>query len=228
MPVQIHKNHFVQFTYNPDYHQKPNDLPYLTDVNQIPEVQNLNPLKSELVVDGGNIIRNSDTVIMCDKVFHENRSLSEKEVIKQLHDFLEVDRLFFVPWNHRNDTIGHADGMVRFIDDSTVLINDLSVEDKEYQRSFRMALHNASLDWVELPYNPVKKNNSLSAAGIYINYLQMQQGIIMPTFNNFDIDQSALKVMKEVFKGQTISTIDCSQLAKGGGVLNCISWNISA
>lgn len=109
---------------------------------------------------------------MCDKVFYENKNLSEKDVIKQLKELFQVEKLFFVPWDIYDFT-GHADGMVRFIDNDTVLINDYLKENAEFQRCFRMSLHNAGLNWIELPYNTVDNPKSISAKGLYLNYLQM-------------------------------------------------------
>ena len=165
-----------------------------------------------------------DKVIMCDKVFHENKNLSEKELINQLQNLFEVDKLFFVPWDI-NDFTGHADGMVRFIDNDTVLINDYSKENAEFQRCFRMSLHNAGLEYIELPYNPPKAPTLISARGLYLNYLQMKQGIIVPTFKT-KYDDQALRVLEQVFKGQTIRTVESKDLADEGGILNCITWNI--
>ena len=53
----------------------------------------------------------------------------------------------------------------------------------------------------------------------------MEQAIILPTFKSQN-DDKAYKVIEEVFKGQTIETIESSEIAREGGVLNCISWNI--
>ena len=179
-----------------------------------------------MVVDGGNVSKTKDKVIMCDKVFAENNHLSEKEVIRQLENLFQVDKLYFVPWDV-NDFTGHADGMVRFIDRNTVLINDYSKEEPEFQRCFRMALHNAGLDWIELPYNPPYDPTYISARGLYLNFLQMKQAIIVPTFKS-KFDDKAIKVLEQVFKGQTIATIESNELANKGGIINCISWNISA
>lgn len=224
MPIQISKDKFVQFIYNPDYLQDEEDQKTISDVDGISETLNLTTIKSKLIVDGGNVIRASDKVIMCDKVFEENKHIPEKDIIKELRDLFLVDKLFFVPWDE-NDFTGHADGMVRFIDNDTVLINDYSNEEPEYQRCFRMSLHNAGFDWVEMPYNPPNDPTYVSAKGTYLNFLQMKQAIIMPTFKSKD-DDKAYKVLEQVFKGETIMTIDSNELAKEGGILNCITWNI--
>lgn len=224
MPVQISTDKFVQFDYKPDYLQNKTQLKTVSDVDSVCKSIPLTPLKSKLVVDGGNVIRTTEKVIMCDKVFKENAGFSEKELIKQLKDTFEIDNLFFVPWD-KSDFTGHADGMVRFVDSDTVLINDLSQEKPEFQRAFRMALHNAGLDWIEIPYNPYDNKPSSSAQGIYLNYLQMKQGVIVPIFKRKE-DDKAVKILEEVFKGQTIATVDSNEIAKEGGILNCITWNI--
>jgi len=224
MPVQISTNKFVQFEYNPDYLQYKTKRKTISDVDSICKSISVLTEKSKLIVDGGNVIRTNNKVIMCDKVFKENPNLSEKEIIKQLQDAFEVENLFFVPWD-KSDFTGHADGMVRFIDSDTVLINTYLKESLEYQRSFRMALHNAGLDWIEVPYNPYDNKPSSSAEGVYLNYLQMKQAVIIPTFNRKE-DDEAVKILEQVFIGQKIATLDSSEIAKEGGILNCISWNI--
>ena len=226
MPVQISANEFVQFTYNPDYLQPKKYQKTISDVDAICKSLNLTPIKSTIVVDGGNVSRADDKVIMCDKVFHENKHIAEQDLIKQLKHIFKIDKLFFVPWD-TNDFTGHADGMVRFIDNDTVLINDYSKENAAFQRCFRMSLHNAGLDWIELPYNPPFDPTMTSAEGLYLNYVQMEQAVIMPTFNSKH-DEQALKTLEQVFKGQTIVTVDSNELAKEGGILNCITWNIKA
>jgi agmatine deiminase len=115
--------------------------------------------------------------------------------------------------------------MVRFLDNNTVLINDYSKENREFQLRFRMALHNAGLDYIEIPYNPYNNKKDDYANGIYINYLQMQQTVIIPTFGLKE-DAVVVKQFEQIFKGQKIETIDGNDIAYEGGILNCISWNI--
>ena len=224
MPVQISTDKFVQFEYNPDYLQSKTLHKTISDVDNICKSINVLPNKSKLIVDGGNVIRTTNKVIMCDKVFKENPNLSEKELIKQLRDTFEVEDLFFVPWD-KSDFTGHADGMVRFVDNNTVLINAYLEESAEYQRCFRMALHNAGLDWIEIPYNPYENKSLSNAEGVYLNFLQMKQAVIIPTFKQKE-DDEAVRILEQVFKNQTILTVDSNEIAIEGGILNCISWNI--
>lgn len=225
MPVQINKEEFVQFKYNPDYLQGNRWRQTISDVDGVCRSIGLPTKKSPLVVDGGNVVKASNKVIMCDKVFHENKHLPEKEVIRRLKEALQTENLFFVPWD-TNDFTGHADGMVRFVDEDTVLINDYSKEEPKFQRCFRMALHNAGLNWIELPYHPANDPKLISAKGLYLNYLQMKQAVIVPAFNTKH-DDKAVAILEQVFKSQTVRTVHSNEPAKEGGVLNCITWNIA-
>jgi agmatine deiminase len=114
--------------------------------------------------------------------------------------------------------------MVRFIDDHTVLINDYSKEDIAFQLAFRMALQNAGLQYIEIPYCPDPYSLD-SATGAYVNYLQMEGVIILPTFDIKE-DNSVVKQFEKIFCGNIVKTINCNELAVDGGLLNCISWNI--
>jgi agmatine deiminase len=81
------------------------------------------------------------------------------------------------------------------------------------------------LNWIELPYNPADDPTLTSAKGLYLNYLQMQQAVIVPVFKS-TLDEKAVKILEEVFKGQTIVPFEANEIAKWGGILNCITWNI--
>lgn len=225
MPIQIDKDSFVQFVYNPDYlRDTVKWSKTISDVEAICKAINLSPKKSNILLDGGNVIRTTDKVIMCDKIFTENPTIKERDLISELQKIFQVDKLIFIP-THPIDFTGHADGMVRFYDSDTVLINDYSKEDMNFQLRFRLALHNAGLKYIEIPYNPYDNKKDEHANGEYINFLQMQQAVIIPTFDIKE-DDAVVKQFEQLFAGQKIATVDGNDLAFDGGILNCITWNI--
>lgn len=224
MPVQITKDKFIQFKYFPDYLNTKKWKNTISNVDEVCEILNLNIIKSDIILDGGNIIKWNNKVIMCDKIFDENSHLTQKELINELYKLLEVDKIIFIP-KHPKDIIGHADAMIRFIDEHNVLVNDYSKENISFQKSFRLALYNAGLDYVEFPYNPYSNSNYEEAVGEYINYLQMKDFILLPKFNLKE-DEKAFKILNQIYPKYKIETLECIELAKRGGVLNCISWNV--
>lgn len=224
MPLQLGVNSFVNFVYNPDYLQTKAGLKTLSDVPQILKEIGVTATNSDIVLDGGNVIKGNDTVILCDKVFSENPHYRENDLIKKLEETFNVGRVIFLP-THKSDFTGHADGMVRFINDTTVFINKYVEEDHQFQLSVRMALRNAGLNVIELPYNPYKNTSNDDAVGIYINYLEMDGLIIVPTFSIKE-DEEAVQMLEQLFPTKKILNIDSLDIAKKGGILNCISWNI--
>ncbi len=52
----------------------------------------------------------------------------------------------------------------------------------------------------------------------------MQNTVVIPTFGIKE-DEIAVRQFEELFKGQTIATIDSNEIADNGGILNCITWN---
>jgi len=224
MPIQMSKDDFVHFTYDPDY-LKPLKYQHLrSDTNEVCRNIDLVPKKSSVVLDGGNIIRAASKVIICDKVFSENQHLSKSQLTDALLGLLETDQIIFIPWD-RNDFTGHADGMVRFVDDNTVLINEPTNENPEIEKQLRSILKDARLDIIEIPYMPTCDPTFVSAKGLHLNFLQMKQAIIVPLFNQ-STDDKAIRLLENIFDGQKIVAMDCNEISVEGGVLNCISWNI--
>lgn len=124
------------------------------------------------------------------------------------------------------DYTGHADGILRYYDDDTVLINNYPADYKrDFQRKLNIALHNARLNTVEVPYSPFNNASDNEAHGLYINYLEMKSLLLLPTFGMKEDDEN-LDLFKQLFPGQTIGTIDSKEISKDGGVLNCITWSI--
>jgi agmatine deiminase len=225
MPIQISKDRFIQFVYQPDYlTDSAKWKKSISDVNKICAIIGLQRERSDIVLDGGNIIRCNNRIIMSNKVFSENSSFSEKNLIRALERLFEVDNIIFVP-REIKDKIGHADGMVRFLNNNTVLINSYADEDKVFRLSIITALLSAGLEYETIPYNPYSNRSHLQANGVYINYLQMDKVIIVPVFGMKE-DEWAVKTLESLFPASKVIPVNSNEIAKHGGVLNCISWNI--
>ena len=228
MPIQISKNEFVQFIYHPDYLQSKKWRKTISDTDAICKSINIKTTQSKIIIDGGNVIRASDKVFMCEKVFSENPDFSKRELIKNLEALFEKDKIIFIP-NYPHDICGHADGIIRFIDSKTVLINEFPIngtkKEIEFGINLRSILQKENLEYYELVADYSNNQNDFQANGLYINYLQMQGVVFVPIYK-MTADEVAVKTMEQIFKGNKIETIDCNVIANEGGVLNCISWNI--
>ncbi len=224
MPIQIDEHRFIQFRYQPDYllsSKKYRNT--ITDVDTICSELYLQPEVSGIVLDGGNVIQCPDRLIMCDKIFSENPSIPRKELTQKLQEIFNIANIVFIPQDP-DDFTGHADGMVRHYNEDTVLINKAIGYNKVHEQQLRATLANAGLKYIEVLYAP-NLDSYTSAKGLYLNYLHMQQLIILPIFGISEDDQ-AVQQFAHLFPHHTIKTINCNEIARHGGVLNCISWSI--
>lgn len=223
MPVQVEKNKFIKFEYEPDYLQNNNFILTQTDTKVVCRAIGLKPLDSKIRIEGGNVIKSKDWVILTDKIFKENPDFEKKDLISELENLFEV-KVIIVPQDP-DDFTGHADGIVRHYDKDTVLINRYRPNDKGFQKQLIKNLKNQGLRTIEIPYNPYNNIDYDVADGFYINYLQMMNFILLPTFDKKE-DDEAYRQFEQLFPRQVIETIDSREVSRDGGVLNCITWNI--
>lgn len=226
MPLQVQQDYFLQYKYDPDYLKPKKEQSTKSDPAKVCEAIGITPNKVSIVLDGGNVVKSKNKVILTTKVFKENPNYPEHNLIAEIRNQLQVEKVIIIPQEPK-DFVGHADGMVRFIDEETVLINQYP-NNKTYQDfgySLRWSLRNAGLHYVELPYTSWLNEDENDATGCYINFLEVGKYILYPVFAQHD-DQLALIQFQQAFKVREIIDIDCRNLAKLGGVLNCASWNI--
>ena len=180
-----------------------------------------------IVLDGGNVVASRTRVILIDKVYKENPSIERIRLSKRLEEVFRAECIF-IPIEIGDD-LGHSDGVVRFVTENRVLINDYSIVDPSYGSKVRAILERKGLEVETLPMFEEKRRRRpgdlLSAVGIYINYLRVGDVVVVPAYGRPD-DEAALKKVRQVIPNATVFQLPCRSLAEDGGVLNCISWAI--
>lgn len=68
MPIQIKDSKFLQYRYTPDYLRNGKDEKYITDPTIVLNKLHIPTVKTDLVIDGGNVIKCPEKVIMTEKV----------------------------------------------------------------------------------------------------------------------------------------------------------------
>ncbi len=218
MPIQIEKDKFVRYKYDPDYLWGFED--YIPEYRSIDNELNLDCISTEIILDGGNVIKCGEKVIMTDKVLKENRYRHKKKLINKLENLLQAE-IVLIPWD-KYDEYGHADGMVRHIEGNRVLMNNYA----KFDPLFRDKLISALIPHFKVEeffyYTPRRSQYSWA----YINFLQIGSTILVPGLG-IEEDQLAIKKIQAIYPNHKIIKIDgCQDLVRDGGALNCISWNI--
>ena len=92
MPIQVNKNKFVEYRYDPDYLQAKKNRKLKTYPDLVCDKIGLQTIKTDLILDGGNVIKWRDKVILTDKVISENSAKYRKsELLSKLEGLFEVD-----------------------------------------------------------------------------------------------------------------------------------------
>ena len=217
MPIQLSKNEFLGYEFNPDYLQKKSS--YITNPKQCCNVLGIEPHTIDIVLDGGNVIKTLDKVIMTDKVFVENKSKSQTEVIDTLEKGFGR-QVVFIPWD-KEEEFGHADGMVRFIEGNHVVINNY----KDYDEAFREKMLEALTPHFKVSELSYDVEEPAEWNWAYINFLRVGDYMLLPSFG-FDEDDQALELMSRLYPTCKIDQVMVPEIVEEGGALNCISWNI--
>lgn len=167
--------------------------------------------------------------ILTDRIFSENPDWTKETLMSELSKILECEIIIIPAYKPDYDFTGHADGMIRFVDENTVLVNNLEHDFKYMRDAIIKALNNAHLKYINFPWFEHKINgNNDHAIGIYLNYLEVGNLIVMPVFGvPGNKDTEALAKLKEVFPDKIIETIDYNDIALTGGILNCTTWVIA-
>ena len=180
MPVQVNGHKFIQYRFHPDYLQQLEDIK--SDPESICTNLNLKTVKSDIVLDGGNVIKSDNCIIMTDKVVLENiQTYSRDQLLTKLKDLFEVDKIVLIPWD-RGERYGHADGMVRFIDNETVLLQGYYKTRKElFENEFiEYLLGSLKENHLKYEFLNIDYPEKINAKFAYLNYLQTKDFILLP------------------------------------------------
>lgn len=218
MPVKTKSGKYVSFRYEPSYLENNPQLRtnFKTDIAPSFKVDNL--VYTDINLDGGNAVfsPSKEKVIISDRVFSENHGISEAELTAKLEKLLEASVLI-IP-SLKSDMTGHADGMVRLVGENTAIVN-APLSPYGFETKVKKTLQNYGFNVIDFPYFYSKGD---SAVGCYLNYLATEKSIFLPVFG-VDTDNEAIELAKNIFS-KTIIPVNINEIAKDGGVLNCISW----
>lgn len=225
MPVQTPSGKLIQFTYNPSYLRGNKEWEdSRSDVKEVCRLNNIEALFSDINLDGGNVLIFDDRAIISDRIFSENPNRDKDELVKELTKLLECE-IIIIP-TENDDMTGHADGMVRFVNKNTILVNNLEEEYKYWREGMQKVIEKYKLKYINLPFFlPKDSKHPLSAVGIYVNYLEVNNLIVLPVFGRGE-DKQAIDIIQKTFPNKVIETIDYNAVALEGGLLNCTTWVI--
>lgn len=229
MPVQIESGKLIQFKYEPSYLKGKREWEESrSDVKEVCRLNNINAQDSDINLDGGNVLICDGRAIISDRLFSENPNKNREELIRELSKLLECEIIIIPALKSKDeDLTGHADGMVRFVNRNTILGNKLSNEYQYIQKGMQKVIEQYGMKYIDVPFFEVKdREHPLSAIGIYVNYLEVNNLIVLPVFGREE-DEEVISILKETFPDKIIEPINYNDVAQEGGLLNCTTWVVT-
>ena len=223
MPIQTESGKFIQFKYDPSYLKGNKEWEASrSDVKEVCRVNGIETQFSDINLDGGNVLICDGRAILSNRIFSENSNWDKEKLVNELSKLLECE-IIIIPAEN-DDMTGHADGMVRFVNRNTILGNKLADEYKYWREGMEKVIEQYGLKYIDVPFFlPKDPKHPHSAIGIYVNYLEVNNLIVLPVFGR-DEDKQAVDVLRQAFPDRVIETIDYNDVAQEGGLLNCTTW----
>ena len=190
----------------------------------------------DFVLEGGSIESDGKGTIFttsgCLLAPHRNQPLTKAEIEDRLKQELHAERILWIDYGNLvgDDTDGHIDTLVRICPDDTLLyIGAGEPDDEQYEELRLMEEQLKTLRTLDgKPYRLMKlpmprpiifEGERLPAT--YANFLVINGSVLVPTYDQPDLDAEALSLIAEAFPGREIVGIDCRSIIKQHGSLHC-------
>ena len=186
----------------------------------------------DFVLEGGSIESDGKGTVFttecCLMAPHRNQPLTKEEIEERLKEWLGAERIVWLQHGSLigDDTDGHIDTLVRICPNDTLLYTggdkdhpDLAEMEKELQNLRTLDGKPYRLLKLPLPRPIYDDGDRLPAT--YANYLIVNGAVLVPTYNQPDLDQKAMDVIQQAFPDREIVGIDCCAVIKQHGSLHC-------
>lgn len=189
-----------------------------------------------IIMEGGSVDFNGHGTLITSKqcLLNQNRNphLNQEQVETYLRDYYGVEQVLWVDEGIvGDDTDGHIDDTVRFVNQDTVItVVEDNKDDENYgilQQNLRqlkaMRLSSGrSLNVVELPMpDPVIWEDQRLPAS-YANFYICNRYVIVPTFRQ-PKDDKVCRIIEACFPGREVIGIDSTDIIWGLGSFHCLS-----
>jgi agmatine deiminase len=189
-----------------------------------------------IVMEGGSVEFNGKGTVLTSTccLLNENRNshLSQGEIEKYLSDYYGIDQILWVDEGIvGDDTDGHIDDTIRFINDDTVLtVVETKVHDENYELlqqnlkslSKMRLLNGKQLNVVELPMPDEVVYDDMRLPESYANFYISNKHVIVPTYQ-CNKDDKALEIISQCFPEREVVGIDSREIIWGLGSFHCLS-----
>ncbi|MGS2740074.1 agmatine deiminase family protein [Sinomicrobium sp. M5D2P17] len=189
-----------------------------------------------IVMEGGSVDFNGKGTVLTSGccLLNKNRNphLNKAQIEEYLVNFYGVDHILWVDEGIvGDDTDGHIDDTVRFINENTVVT---VVEEDKNDENYELLRQNLKqlkgmrlqdgkqLNVIELPMPDKLVYEDMRLPCSYANFYIANKSVIVPTYN-CEQDDKALSILQDCFKDREVVGIDSTEIIWGLGSFHCLS-----
>ncbi len=218
------------------------------------EIERAPRYRAPLVLEGGSIHVDGEgtclTTAECLLSPGRNPQLSQPEIEAHLRDYLNVEKVLWVPRGVFNDeTTGHIDNLACFLrpgvlaltwtDDKTDPQYERSAEAYDFlmsasdARGRRLQVHKIhqpgpltiraeEAEGVDSAEGTIPRRAGDRLAGSYVNFYLCNGGAVVPVFGH-PHDAAALETLQNLLPGRRVVSVPAREILLGGGNIHCIT-----
>ena len=189
-----------------------------------------------IVMEGGSVEFNGAGTLLTSTacLLNPNRNphLNQEQIEEYLRNYYGVDQILWVDEGVvGDDTDGHIDDTVRFVNENTVLT---VVEENPADENYELLQHNLNqlkamrlpngqaLNIIELPMPDAVVYDDQRLPASYANFYIANTSVIVPTFRCAK-DEKALQIIQSCFPSRKVIGIDSTEIIWGLGSFHCLS-----
>jgi len=221
----------VQFVYTDASMSKKESITTQKQFSEFADSYDLDIQKTDYIIDGGNIVDNYAGKVVTTTRFLEDNNLSYDQWVEILQELLWATQVAIIEPD--DEILAHADGMVAWIDDDVLAVNDYSQLDPEFHNIVLEELKYAFPD-TKIITVPVEFDETgwvdetkwiWSACGVNLNLVNTYSTLYVPVFGN-DYESEVLETIRNN-TSKKIVTIDAQWVCKYGGSVRCTVWQVA-
>lgn len=189
-----------------------------------------------IVMEGGSVEFNGKGTVLTSTACllnpNRNPQLNQAQIEEYLRAYYGVEQVLWVDEGIvGDDTDGHIDDTVRFVNEDTVLtVVETNRSDENYsllqhnlkQLNAMRLVNGKQLNIVEIPMPEPLSYEGQRLPCSYANFYIANQSVIVPVFNSKN-DDRALQLIEECFPGRRVIGIDSTDIIWGLGSFHCLS-----
>lgn len=236
----VNVNKSKKIIVNWDYNSWGNKYPPFYFDNNIPkliaEKLNIPIISPKIVIEGGSVEFNGRGTILTSRCcllnYNRNPHLNQIQIEKLLCEYYGQDQILWISNGIiGNDTDGHIDEMIRFVNYNTVLV---SIEENKYDGNYFILQNNLKelkqfrflngdyLNIIELPLPKKLIVNGVRLPASYSNFYIANHAVIVPTFQNKN-DDKALNIIQSCFPNRKVIGMNSIDIILGLGSFHCLT-----